>query len=154
MKNTDPLMGAKLKSKTHLQNLFFDFLSRFLRVWLQSFQNVLIWPKKIFFFLQKIYQKRRISHWFRIRWKKCKKMHTKKVIGKTRLANMTKSEKSAYFRHIFANNFLCVHLFKTFSTDSKSAWNSAFCDTRIEFFNLKKFFCSYQHLSATIKGFA
>jgi hypothetical protein len=34
MKNTDPLMGATLKSKTHLQNTFFDFLGRFLRVWL------------------------------------------------------------------------------------------------------------------------
>ncbi len=42
-------MGAKLKSKTHLQNTFFDFLSRFLRVWLQSSKKVLIWPKKIFF---------------------------------------------------------------------------------------------------------
>ncbi len=41
-KNTDPLMGAKLKSKTHLQNTFFDFLSRFLRVWLQSLKKVLI----------------------------------------------------------------------------------------------------------------
>jgi hypothetical protein len=30
-------MGAKLKSKTHLLNMFFDFLSRFLRVWLQNF---------------------------------------------------------------------------------------------------------------------
>ncbi len=40
--STDPLMGAKLKSKTHLQNTFFDFLSRFLRVWLQSFKKVLI----------------------------------------------------------------------------------------------------------------
>ncbi len=30
-------MGAKLKSKTHLQ--FFDFLSRFLRVWLQSLKK-------------------------------------------------------------------------------------------------------------------
>jgi hypothetical protein len=29
MKNADPVMGAKLKSKTHLQNMFFDFLSRF-----------------------------------------------------------------------------------------------------------------------------
>ena len=29
MKNTDPLIGAKLKSKTHLLNTFFDFLSRF-----------------------------------------------------------------------------------------------------------------------------
>jgi hypothetical protein len=42
-------MGAKLKSKTHLQNTFFDLLSRFLRVWLQSLKKVLILPK-IFFF--------------------------------------------------------------------------------------------------------
>ncbi len=45
-------MGAKLKSKTHLQNTFFDFLSRFLRVWLQSLKKVLIWPKKNFFFFK------------------------------------------------------------------------------------------------------
>ena len=51
MKNTDPLMGTKLKSKTHLQNTFFDFLSRFLCVWLQSLKEVQIWPKNIFFFL-------------------------------------------------------------------------------------------------------
>jgi hypothetical protein len=31
-----------LKSKTHLPNTFFDFLSRFLRVWLQSLKKVLI----------------------------------------------------------------------------------------------------------------
>ncbi len=42
-------MGAKLKSKTHLQNTFFDFLSRFLRVWLQSSKKVLIRPLKNFF---------------------------------------------------------------------------------------------------------
>jgi hypothetical protein len=42
LKNTDPLMGAKLKSKTHLLNTFFDFLSRFLRVRHQSLQKVLI----------------------------------------------------------------------------------------------------------------
>jgi hypothetical protein len=40
MKKKDPVMGAKLKSKTHLQNPFFDFLSRFLRIWLQSLQKV------------------------------------------------------------------------------------------------------------------
>jgi hypothetical protein len=39
-------MGAKLKSKAHLQNRFFDFLNRFLRIWLQSLQKVLIWPQK------------------------------------------------------------------------------------------------------------
>jgi hypothetical protein len=42
MKNTDPVTGAKLKSKTHLQNTFFDLLSRFLRIWIQSLQKVLI----------------------------------------------------------------------------------------------------------------
>ncbi len=35
-------MGTKLKSKTQLQNTFFDF-------WLQSLKKVLIWPKKIVF---------------------------------------------------------------------------------------------------------
>jgi hypothetical protein len=54
MKNTDPLMGAKLKSKTHLQNRFFDFLSRFLRVWLQSLKKVLIWPKTFFLKSKKV----------------------------------------------------------------------------------------------------
>jgi hypothetical protein len=48
---------------------------------------------------------------------------------------MSKNEKSAFFRHVFANNFFLVNFFKTFSTDSKSDWNSAFFDT---FFNLKK----------------
>ncbi len=48
---------------------------------------------------------------------------------------MSKSEKSAYFRHVFANNFFWVHFFKTFSMDSKSAWDSAFFDTHIEFLN-------------------
>jgi hypothetical protein len=46
--NTDPLMGAKLKSKTHLQNTFFVFLSRFLRVWLQSLKKVVLWLIKKF----------------------------------------------------------------------------------------------------------
>jgi len=54
---------------------------------------------------------------------------------------ISKSEKSAYFRHVFANNFL-VHFFKTFSTDSKSAWNSAFFDTFSDFFT-KKFFLGH-----------
>ena len=49
MKYTDPVMDVKLKSKTHLQNTFFDFLSRFLCVWLQSLKKVIIWSlKKLF----------------------------------------------------------------------------------------------------------
>ncbi len=70
-------------------------------------------------------------------------MHTQKVTSKTSLTNKSKNEKSAYFRHVYANNFFgCI--FSTDSksawnsTDSKSAWNSAFFDTHIEFCN--KFF--------------
>ncbi len=37
IKNTDPVMGAKFKSKTHLLNTFFEFWRRFLRVLLQKF---------------------------------------------------------------------------------------------------------------------
>ncbi len=104
-------------------------------------------------------------------------MHQKKVISKTSLTNMSKSEKSTYFRHVFANNFFFVNFFKTFLTDSKSAWNSAFFDTHIEFLKEKNFFalistffyfdckrlkkrkiffyeCVLEFNYATIKGFA
>jgi hypothetical protein len=37
--------------------------------------------------------------------KKVVKKCTKKVTGKTSLTNMSKSEKSADFLHVFANNF-------------------------------------------------
>ncbi len=39
-------MGAKFKSKTHLQNTFFWFFEPFSRVWLQSLKKVLIWHIK------------------------------------------------------------------------------------------------------------
>jgi hypothetical protein len=45
----------------------------------------------------------------------------KKSYKQTSLTNMSKSEKSAFFRHVFANNFFFVNFLKTFSTDSKSA---------------------------------
>ncbi len=58
-------MGAKLKSMTHLLNTFFDFLSRFLRIWLQSYQKEPIW-KENFIFIKKDIKKRKISSLFRI----------------------------------------------------------------------------------------
>ncbi len=81
----------KLKSKTHLQNRFFDFLSRFLRVWLQSFQKVPKWPRK-FLFYKKI--KKDIKN---------AEFHAdfesvKKKLKNAQKMNMSKSEKSAYFR--------------------------------------------------------
>ncbi len=84
MKNTDPLMGAKLKSKTHLLNTFFDFLSRFLRVWLQSLKKVLIWPKKKFLGKnQKRCQKNPEFHAHFESVEKVVEKYTKKVIRNT-----------------------------------------------------------------------
>ncbi len=60
-------------------------------------------------------------------------MLQKNVTSKTSLTNISKSEKSAYFLHVFANNFIWVPFFKTFSTDSKSAWNSAFFIPKLNF---------------------
>jgi hypothetical protein len=51
IKNTDPLMGAKFKSKTHLHNTFFYFWRCFLRVWIQSLKKVLTRPKKMRYFM-------------------------------------------------------------------------------------------------------
>jgi hypothetical protein len=38
----------------------------------------------------------------------------KKVISKTSLLNMSKSGKSAYFRHVFVNTFFLVTVYKNF----------------------------------------
>ena len=106
MKNTDPLMGAKLKSKTHLQNTFFDFLSRFLCICSQSSKKVQIWPnKKIFVKKSKKVSKNAEFHADFESVEKVVKNAQKKVTSKTSFTNMSKSEKRAYFRHVFANNF-------------------------------------------------
>ncbi len=149
-------MGAKLKSKTHLLNTFFEKI-------------------------EKVVKKRRISRWFRIRWKSFEKMYQKKVISK----NVTEKCTFFTFTHVrqtcFAYNFFLVHFFTTFSTDSKSAWNSAFFDTSFDFFKkiffwvilvlflnfdckctgngskIRKIFfyeCIFEFNYATIKGFA
>ncbi len=57
--------------------------------------------KKFFEKIKKGVKKRRISRWFRIRWKICKKMHQKKVISKTSLTNMSKSEKTVHISVTF-----------------------------------------------------
>ncbi len=70
MKNTDPLMKAKLKSKTHVLNTFFDFWAVFCAAGFKLFKKVLILIKQSI-------KKRRISRWFRIRWKSRNKMNKK-----------------------------------------------------------------------------
>jgi hypothetical protein len=114
MKNTDPWMDAKLKSKKHLLNTFFDFLSHFLRVWLQSIQKVLIRPKNFFWKKSKKISKNTEFHAAFESVDKVIKNAQKKVMNKASLRNMSKSKKRAYFRHIFANNFCSVHFSKLF----------------------------------------
>ncbi len=99
MENKDPVMGAKLKSKTHLQNTFCDFLSCFLRKFAKS---------------AKRYRKTQNFTLISNQLKKLKKNAPKKVPGKKNFTNMSKSEKRACFRHIFANNFFWVHFSKLF----------------------------------------
>ncbi len=105
-------MGEK---STHLLNMFFDFLSCFLRVWLQSLKKVQIWPKFFFFEInRKRCQKTRDLTLISNPLKKLLKNAHKKVISKTSLTNVSKSEKSAYFRNVFANNSFLMHFSNLF----------------------------------------
>jgi hypothetical protein len=62
MKNTDSLMGAKLKSKAHLLDMFFDFLEPFFARLASKFSKSANMTKKYFFGRnQKRYQKMQIS---------------------------------------------------------------------------------------------
>jgi hypothetical protein len=59
MKNTDPVMGAKLKSKTHLQNTFFLFFEPFFAHLASKFaKSANMTPNFFFFFLIKKYSKK------------------------------------------------------------------------------------------------
>ncbi len=74
-------MGAKINSKTHLLNKFLDFLISFLRVWLPSFQKVLIWPNK-FLYIYKRYKKTQNFTLISNPLKKFEKNASKKFISK------------------------------------------------------------------------
>ncbi len=135
--------------------LFFDFLSRFVRDRLQSWQKVLVWPQKYFF----------ITFWKGCRktqnlmlilnlLKKCKKASTRKDIGIKVYKLCTFSTFSRYStvptvsKSSHPCNILRVHFFAIFSTDSKSASISAFFDTHIT--NIwKKYFLG--HISTSCK---
>jgi hypothetical protein len=76
MKNTDPLMGAKLKSKTHILNTFLIF-EPFLDCLASKFsKSANMTPKKIFFDKNlKIYQKTQNLTLILNPLKKLEKMH-------------------------------------------------------------------------------
>ncbi len=96
--------------------LFFNFLSRFVYVWLQRFQKVPIWSQNICpKFSNMGIKKRRIWCRFRIRWKSSKKVYTKKVIGRRTFLHSTglKGWKVHNFYTFMLITFLC-ELFLTF----------------------------------------
>jgi hypothetical protein len=143
-------MGAKLKSKTHLQNTFFDFLSRFLRVLLQSLKKVLIWPKKNFFEqIKKVVKKRRILRWFRICWKICEKIRHKKVISKTSLTNMSKSEKVHFSVTFLLITFFCKFFQNFFNGFEISVKFWVFWHL-FQFFQKRIFYRSYLYFFQTL----
>ncbi len=122
----------------------------FLPIWLQSLQKVLIWPQKNFLGKKskKISKTQNFTLILKIRWKSFEKMNQKKVIIK----NVTEICTFFTFTHVrqtcFACNFFLVHFLTTFSTDSKSAWNSAFLIFFFYFFP-QKFF--WGHISTFCK---
>jgi hypothetical protein len=137
-------MGAKLKSKKHLQNTFFDFLSRFLRIWLQSLQKVLIWPQKFFFSKNSIWVSKNAEfHADFESVEKVVKKCTKKTLQAKQVWQTWVKVKKVHISVTFLLITFFVYFFKTFSTDSKSAWNSAFVDTHLEFFDTKMVFALF-----------
>jgi hypothetical protein len=103
----------------------FPFFAPFLHLWLQSLKKVLIWPKKIIFEKnRKRYQKTQNFTLISNPLKNFQKNVPKKVIRR----NVAKICTFSTFTHVrqtcFVYNFF-VNFLKTFSTDLKSAWNSA-----------------------------
>jgi hypothetical protein len=142
IKNTDPLVGAKLKSKTHLLNTFFDFLSLIARL----ASKVPIWAKKSFFWKKiKNLQKNAEFHADFESVEKVVKKCTKKVISKTSLTNMTIKVKIVHI----SITFLLITLFWCiYSKLLQQIWNQ--CEILLFWypywiFKWKIFFCSCLH---------
>jgi hypothetical protein len=71
--------------------------------------------------------------------KKVLKNVPKKVIFKTSLTNMSKSEKNAYCRQVFANNFFGA-FFKNFFNGFEISVKFCVFDTHLVFLSLKDLF--------------
>ncbi len=76
-----------------------------------------------------------------------KKCTQKKVISKESLTNMRKKWKRAFSVTFLLITFLWCIFSKLFQRNSKSAWNSAFFDTHIEFFLNKIFYFLFSTFS-------
>ncbi len=127
-------MGAKLKSKTHLLNTFLIFWDFFLMFGFKVFKKCL-YDKKIVLKKSKKISK---NTEFLADFKSVEKLlqnATKKVISKTTLMNMSKSENNTYFCHVLAHNFFGA-FFQNFFNGFKISVKFCIFFTHIEF--LKK----------------
>ncbi len=126
----------------------FRIFEPFLHVWLQSLKKNLYDLKKIIFEqIQKVSKMQNftlISNPLKIFFKNVPKK-----------SYWQKWDENLHFFHFYSrsSNLFCLILFfvnflKTFSTDLKSAWNSAFFDT---FFDCFHFFRSYLYFFQTLK---
>ncbi len=113
----------------HLQNTFFDLLSHFLHfLFLKFLKKCKYELNKLFFKLRKVS-------------KKCQKARNFTLISNLVLKSILKRHQKSYKqnKHIFVTflliTFFLWGIFQTFSTDLKSAWNSAFFNTYLEFLN-------------------
>ena len=77
--------------------------------------------------------------------KKLQKNAPEKSYTQSNFRFISKLAKMGFFSHFFANFFLRERFFLFFSTESRSAYNSAFFDTSVDFFKQKlknlHFFC-------------
>jgi hypothetical protein len=138
--HTEPLMGAKLKYKTHLLNMFFYFFEPFFArlAWKFSKSANMINKKNL---NQKRYQNTQNFTLISNPLKKLLKMHKKSYKQNKFDEHEEKWKCILYFCHDFANNFLwCI--FQNFFNRFEISVKSAFFDTHIEFLG-KIFFCSY-----------
>ena len=70
--------------------------------------------------------------------KKLQKNAPEKCSSQSNFMFISKLAKLTFFGHIFVDIFFWVHFFASFSMESKSACNSAFFDTSVDF--LKQIF--------------
>ncbi len=125
MKNADPGMVVKLNYKPHLLYTFFDFLSGFLRVWLQSSKKVLIWPKKKKFLKNsKKVSKDAKFHADSKSVEKVGKQCTQKKLQAKQIWRTWAKVKKVHISVTFLLITFLVHFFSSFSTNLKSPQNS------------------------------
>ncbi len=125
-------------------------MSRFLRICNQSLQKVLLGAKQIFSLKNWMWVSKNAE--FHADFESVEKVLRKCTIKKLLAKMWRKKPFFSLFTNVrqtfFAYNFFLMHFFTTFSTDSKSAWNSAFFGIFFDFLQIIFF---WGHISTFCK---